>query len=180
MSHEIEAKVKVSALATITEKLKKLGADHLRDIKQADTYFMDSNNQLSLNDCGLRIRREIDDGSETAMVTFKGARTKSQYKSRPEYESGISDAAMGEKIFESLGYSKRITIQKKRSIWRIDDCLVCLDELPRLGCFVEIEGPDENIITEILAKLGLQNEPHISEGYASMMAHQLKSESIQE
>ncbi|MHC5101006.1 MAG: hypothetical protein ACYSOG_04145, partial [Planctomycetota bacterium] len=59
---------------------------------------------------------------------------------------------------------------------RLDDCEICLDELPYLGCFVEVEGPDEDVISGVLEKLDLHNEPHISHGYAAMMSHKLKQE----
>ena len=52
---------------------------------------------------------------------------------------------MMEQIFESLGYTKRITLEKTRAIWQLDGCFVCLDELPLLGYFIEVEGPDEEV-----------------------------------
>lgn len=177
--HEIEAKIKVAALEPVAEKLKQLGAVFLHDIRQIDTYFMDTHKLLRKNDCGLRIRRQTIAGEQSAMITFKGPRSDSQYKSRPEYETGISNVDMTEKIFESLGYNKRITLEKKRSIWQTDGCLVCLDQLPRLGCFVEVEGPNESIISDVLKKLELQNETHITHGYASMMRHDLKQAGVQ-
>ncbi len=176
INHEIEAKIKVPALGPVADTLKELGAEPLHEARQVDTYFMDLHKLLHKNDCGLRIRQETVGTQQTAMITFKGARDKGKYKSRPEYETGISDVASMEKIFESLGYTKRITLEKTRSVWQLDCCCVCLDELSRLGCFVEVEGPDENTITDVLTKLGLQDEPHISKGYASMMAHKLKLE----
>lgn len=179
MSHEIEAKIKVPALGPVADKLKELGATPLHEVRQVDTYLMDSHKLLHKNDCGLRIRQETIGTQETAMITFKGARSQSRYKSRPEFETGISDVTAMEKIFESLGYAKRITLEKTRSVWQFDGCHVCLDKLPRLGCFIEVEGPDENTITDVLTKLGLQGEPHISKGYASMMAHELKQEGKQ-
>lgn len=176
MSREIEAKIKVPFLGPLAAKLKELNAELLHEVRQVDTYFMDMHKLLHKNDCGLRIRREFIEDGQTATVTFKGARTKGKYKSRPEYETTVIDAETMEKIFESLGYTKRIILEKKRAIWKIDDCSVCLDELPFLGCFIEVEGPDEEAITTVLTKLNLQDEPHISQGYASMMRHKLKQE----
>ncbi|MCD6175628.1 MAG: CYTH domain-containing protein, partial [Planctomycetes bacterium] len=98
------------------------------------------------------------------------------FKSRPEYETDVGDAEIAEKIFELLGYHKGIVIEKKRGMWLLDGCEVCLDELPQLGYFVEVEGPDEKAISGVLEKLNLHNEPHISRGYASMMSRKLKQE----
>jgi adenylate cyclase class 2 len=174
MSREIEAKINVAALEPVASKLKEIGALFLHTMQQTDTYFMDTHKLLHKNDCGLRIRQQTIDGKESAYITFKGAREKTKYKSRPEYETGISDPNAAEKIFEGLGYEKRLTVEKQRSLWQLDGCEVCLDELPELGCFVEVEGPDEETISSVLAKLNLQNQPHISRGYASMTAQKRK------
>ena len=83
---------------------------------------------------------------------------------------------MTENIFESLGYYKTIVVEKKRDMWQLDACEVCLDTLPELGSFVEVEGPDENVISRVLKKLNLHNEPHITESYAAMLSRKLKQE----
>lgn len=176
MSHEIEAKIKVAALEPVRDTLEKLGAHFVQSVRQVDTYLMDTHKLLKKNDCGLRIRQQIADGQMSAKITFKGPRTDSKFKSRAEYETGIDDAATMEKIFDALGYHKRLTFEKKRAVWALDECEICLDELPHLGCFVEVEGPDEDAISGVLEKLNLHNEPHISEGYAAMMSRKLKQE----
>jgi len=176
MSHEIEAKIKVTALEPIVETLTILGAHFVQSAEQIDTYFMDTHKLLHKNDCGLRIRQQIADGLTSAEVTFKGPRTDSRFKSRPEYETGIDNVAMMEKIFDALGYHKRLTFKKKRDLWRLDHCDVCLDELTELGCFVEVEGPGEAAITGVLEKLNLHNEPHITDSYALMIARKQKQE----
>ena len=174
MSHEIEAKIKVAALGPIENKLKELDADFVRSVQQVDSYFMDTHEQLRKNDCGLRIRQQTIDNEQSALISFKGPRQDGPFKSRDEYETGITDVKMTEKIFESLGYHKKIVIEKKRDIWLLDHCEVCLDELPELGCFVEVEGPDEDVISGVLKKLNLHNQPHIPDGYAAMMSRKKK------
>ena len=135
---------------------------------------MDTHKLLHKNDCGLRVRRQSIDGKESACLTFKGAREKTKYKSRTEHETGISNPNAAENILEGLGYHKRLVVEKKRSVWRLESCEICLDELPDLGCFVEVEGADEEVISSVLAKLNLQDQPHISDGYASMAVQKLK------
>lgn len=174
--HEIEAKIKVAALEPVAEALNTLDANLLREIRQIDTYFMDADGLLKKNDCGLRIRQEWIDGKQSALITFKGAKVNSPYKSRPEFETGVDDADITAKIFESLGYKKRITVEKKRIVWKLDGCDVCLDNVARLGCFVEVEGPDEPVIAGVLEKLELQDEPILKRGYAAMTANALKQE----
>ncbi len=45
-----------------------------------------------------------------------------------------------------------------------------MDELPLLGSFLEIEGPDDKKIADVQKNLGLANLPHITESYASLVA----------
>jgi adenylate cyclase class 2 len=175
MNHEIEAKIKVPSLDGFENKLKELGADFIRMVYQADTYFMDTHKLLHKNDCGLRIRQQVIDGNKTALITFKGARKDTKFKTRPEYETGIDNVEMTENIFDALGYHKRLTVEKDRAMWRLDGCDVCLDTLPELGCFVEVEGNNEESIESVLEKLELHNEPHITESYARMTMQAMRS-----
>lgn len=173
--HEIEAKIRVQGFEDVTAKLKTSGATFLRQVRETDTY-LDAQGQLKQQGCGLRIRRQETGSTQKAIVTFKGARVQSQYKSRPEYETEISDAEMAHKIFEGLGFKPCVTVEKKRTIWALEDCTVCLDDVAVLGLFVEVEGPDEGRIEAVLKKLGKENEPHVQAGYAEML-HKLNKAS---
>ena len=55
----------------------------------------------------------------------------------------------------------------------MSDCVVCLDELPLLGSFVEIEASGEEPIAESLRKLQLADMPHINESYAHLIRAKL-------
>jgi hypothetical protein len=46
--------------------------------------------------------------------------------------------------------------------------------LPLLGDFVEIEGPNEEEITNVQNNLGLNDLPHISKSYASLLKERLQ------
>jgi hypothetical protein len=48
-----------------------------------------------------------------------------------------------------------------------------LDELPLLGCFVEIEGPDDKAIAAVQTDLGLADSAHIVESYAALIQARL-------
>ncbi|MEN8127999.1 MAG: class IV adenylate cyclase [Planctomycetota bacterium] len=174
--HEIEAKIKVPALDGFDGKLKELGAEFLHTVEQSDTYFTDTGGQLRESGCALRIRQQVIDNESSALITFKGPRQDGKFKSRIEYETGVADVEMTKKIFDSLGYHGRIVVEKERRMWSLDGCEICLDELPYLGCFVEVEGPDETVITGVLEKLNLHDEPHITESYAAMLSGKLKQE----
>lgn len=172
MTLEIEAKIRVDSLEPVAERLASLGARHIADLAQNDAYFFDAEGKLVKSGCGLRLRSETTAGQTVSILTFKGTRQKGAYKIRPEYETPIENADAMLKILEGLGYHSRLIVNKSRRLWEMDGCEVCLDNVPPLGSFVEVEGESETVIQHTLSRLGLADRPHITESYAAMMAQQ--------
>jgi adenylate cyclase class 2 len=174
MHIEIEAKLKVDSLKKVARRLKARDAKFLRGAVHTDTYFDDAKKSLRKSDSALRIRRQLMDRGEQIVIAFKGPRRKGRFKQRQEIQFGISDADIAEMFLAAIGYKKTLVYQKRRRVWRLGGCEVALDELPLLGCFVEIEGPNERKITDVQKKLGLEDLPHINQSYAALMAKQLR------
>ena len=170
MHIEIEAKLKVESLEDVKCKLVELGAEFLAEQLQRDYYFDDKDRTLTKTDKCLRLRREAVDDSERFILTYKGAKKKDRFKKRQQIEIEIKDHDSTEKMLSALGYGKVLAFEKKRRIWKIGGCTVALDELPLLGDFVEIEGPDGEKIADAKTSLGLEDLPHITESYASLVA----------
>ncbi|MHC4423586.1 MAG: class IV adenylate cyclase [Planctomycetota bacterium] len=177
MCTEIEAKLKVESHKEIVEKLTELGAVFLQEQMQTDYYFDDAGRTLTETDRCLRLRRLQAKQTEKILLTYKGAREKNRFKRRQEIELGIEDADSAEKLLSELGFQQVLVVEKKRRIWRFGRCEVALDELPLLGSFVEIEGPQEEQIAEVQKNLGLSHLPHITESYVSLMAEKLRQQS---
>ena len=95
-------------------------------------------------------------------------------KKRQEIESEINDASSFYKLLSALGYEQVLVVEKKRRLWQYGNCEVALDQLPDLGDFVEIEGPDEKDIANVQNILGLSESPHISKSYASLLNEKLQ------
>lgn len=94
------------------------------------------------------------------LVTYKGPRDPlSRAKVRREVQTHLDDPrALGE-IFEALGLLPIITLQKRRTSFRLGRCMIELDELPVGGRFVEIEGPSLRQVEAIKKKLAIDGEP---------------------
>ncbi len=174
MSTEIEAKLKVDSHKEIIEKLTELGAEILEEQLQIDYYFDDVNTTLTRGDKCLRLRRQMVGESEKFFLTYKGAREKNEFKKRQEIEIEVGDGDSAENLLSALAYEKVLVFEKKRRIWRLGNCVVALDELPLLGGFVEIEGPDGESIAGARRNLGLANVPHIGESYTFLMVEKLR------
>ena len=173
MCTEIEAKLRVDSLQVVESKLEQLGAEFIAEQLQTDTHFDDANATLKNADRCLRLRRQIVGGNTRFILTYKGAKEKSNFKKRQELEVEIMNADSIEKILMALGYERKLSVEKKRRLWRLCKCEVALDQLQVLGDFVEIEGADDKQIAHVQEKLGLAGLPHIPKGYASMIMESL-------
>ncbi len=176
---EIEAKIKVGSLAPTAGKLSEVGAKFECQLVQTDTFFNDAENKLTSSGIGLRLRREIGGETDKVILTYKGPRKKAMFKSRREIEVKLSpeDFSSMVKLLGMLGFEKILVFEKRRKVWRLDGCEVCLDEIPMLGSFVEVEGPDEHRINGVLNKLQLSALEHINKGYAGLMRDKLDESS---
>lgn len=173
MEIEIETKIRVDSFDAVWDKLKAQEAKLKAKVVQRDTFFVDTENKLIQSDRGLRLRVQIADGIETVILTYKGPRQKTDFKSRQEIEVEVDSFESMESIFLALGFEKGISFEKRRDLWLLDECEVCLDELPLLGRFIEVEGPSEDKIRLVLEKIGLSASDHIDMSYAKLMSEKL-------
>jgi adenylate cyclase class 2 len=174
MCTEIEAKLKVDSLSETERKLGELGAKFLGEQLQTDYFFDDANTTLTKSDKCLRLRKQKSGDSEKYFLTYKGSREDSNLKKRQEIESEINDAGSFYKLLSVLGYEQVLVVEKKRCLWQLEGCEVALDNLPDLGDFVEIEGPDEKNIAKVQNILGLSELPHISKSYATLLSEKMQ------
>lgn len=173
MCSEIEAKLTVDSLKPIELRLADLRADFVEQQLQTDSYFDEASDTLTKTDRCLRLRRVLVDRTEKHVLTYKGAKEKDDFKKRQQIELEIKDAHSFEKLLLAIGYEKKLVFEKRRRLWRLSTCLIALDELPLLGCFVEIEGPDDKAIATVQTDLGLADSPHIVESYAALIQARL-------
>ena len=176
---EIEAKIKVDSLDTVAGLLDRCDAKLLADLTQRDCYFDDPENKMSSGNNSLRIRRQISAGVEDIILTYKGKRGDSKFKSRPEHQVCVDDYDNMVDILKGLGYEISLSLEKRRQMWLLNGCEVSLDELPLLGYFVEVEGPSETQIAQTLKTLELSHLEHIQDGYAKLMKKRIKENGIE-
>jgi adenylate cyclase class 2 len=173
MHVEIEAKLKVDSLETVERRLAERGATFVTETVQTDAYFDTADRALTRGDRCLRLRSEQEGEAPRHIVTYKAAREADDFKKRREINLEVTSSKGAEQLFLALGYEKALVFEKRRRIWQMDGCEVALDELPLIGVFVEIEGPDANRIAHVRHMLGLGDAPHANESYASLIAERL-------
>ena len=149
-SVEREQKYRVSYIETIRKRLKKLGAKALADGFERNELF-DCGGRLRNQGLKLRLRRH---GGKITMLTLKGPRLRGHHKTRMEVETPVEYEA-AKRILELLEFRVNEAYSKIREEYRLDSCPVCLDHIPNVGWFVEVEGPPAKI-RDIARKLGLR------------------------
>lgn len=181
MSLEIEIKMPMAGLdpdfSKVLAHLKAANASPVIRLAETNIFLDRPDHYLRQHDQGLRVRLEQDrDGKlpDEVIITHKGPRLPGVTKTRQETELVVNDVNAAVSLLAALGYVETLRFQKRRDRWLLDGCHVELDTLPRLGTFVEIEGPNEAAIQNVRKKLNLTHAPLEASGYAAMLAHDLE------
>lgn len=167
--NELEIKVKINSPEQFDQLLKTCkefyGAPSY--LLQLDEYFDNLEGQLKKQDLVIRIR------------TIGTQKTIALKSPRVLLESGMShrielefEAAAGEKVQEQLvsqGLKSLEAYEKERWTFVANDCEIVLDKLPFIGTFIEIEGPSEAAIQDLVKKLKLSENSIISKNYGELM-----------
>jgi adenylate cyclase class 2 len=176
MAVEIEAKMTVESFDVVRARLCEVGAAGPVEHLEVNTFFDTEDRSLLAADEGLRLRldRLVAAGTSRHIITYKGPRRMGPLKSREEIEVEVSDPDAAASLVERLGYLRTLSFEKRRESWELEGCKVELDELPHLGKFVEIEGPDEASVMRVRERLGLASRPIVKSGYISLLMSHLQ------
>lgn len=170
---ELECKLAVESHDPTRAALRAAAAAYGGRVLEENRLLDRADGSLRASGCGLRVRRiQALDGQsvEAGSVTFKGPPRDSAYKLREEIETAVADPGAMAGLLRAIGLTETIVFEKRRETWRLGECMVDLDELPKLGRFVEIEGPSEAAIHDAIARLGLTGATEIRENYAALIA----------
>lgn len=173
MAQEIEAKYRLEDPAALRERLATCGAKRSAHVLETNRIFDTADGRLRSSDCGLRLRtcRSLGDKQQlSATLTYKGPRAAGEMKIREEVETVVSNPSASMTILQHLGFSEVVLYEKRRETWQLDACEVCLDELPQLGWFVEIEGPGVEAVKAVAGRLALETTLPLCETYIEMAA----------
>jgi predicted adenylyl cyclase CyaB len=168
---ETEAKIPVSDLAALREKILRLGARLEKDcLFEENTLFDFPSRSLSKNRQALRLRKI----GKKVFLTFKGIPQKSRtFKVREEHETEIRNSRKLKKILRSLGLKPTFSYQKHRTVFRQGPLKICLDELD-IGNYLELEGPRHDIIRFAKA-LGFSRKELVQQDYVQLIKKKQKT-----
>jgi adenylate cyclase class 2 len=167
---ELEAKVAVDDPASIEGRLGSLGALPVGKYTENDTFFDFPDRRLKNADSALRLRdrQDIETHRNTCRLTFKGPCRPGPFKHRREIEFSVDSLEQTSALLEAIGLVPFVQYAKERHSWQWRECGIEVDTLAGIGHFVEVEGPNEERIREVLGALNLTDRPMIRESYLAM------------
>lgn len=175
MMKEIEVKAHLKNENQVLEKLKQLGCTLSDPIRQVDTVYTripaKTVEEYLQNDHFVRIR-EKSDGK--CVFTMKRPLSK-EVLTKVEHETEIKDAKELEQALLLMGYQIANKVTKLRRTTRVGEFEICIDEVEKMGPFIEIEkmsDQDEVLVrkelNDFLASLGVSSEDEVHKGYDIM------------
>lgn len=162
---ETEVKIRLGSLEEGLEKLKSAGLEVRKArIFEANAMYDLPGGVLKSQGKALRLRRAGD----VVILTLKGKAAGGVYKSRPEVETPIADAAAGDAILQGLGYQVVFRYEKYRTEFGREGeaGVVTLDETP-IGTFLEVEG-EPGWIDHVANELGFTVASYLTGSYGRL------------
>ena len=180
MPLEIEAKLKVDSHESVRDKLRAAGASRLGRVLETNRIFDNADRSLLAGDRGLRVRTTQTQTHRNAgaTLTYKGPRQASAFKSRQEIQIQVDDPMEAQHLLEALGFVEAVRFEKRRESWQLGPCRIELDEVPHLGTYIEIEGPDEASVSRVQNDLGLGDLPHVRKSYIALLANHCRQHNL--
>lgn len=167
---EIEVKLRMVSAGEARRRIESAGGRVIRDRHFEDNRIFDNPQRtLSARGALLRVRSTTDGGGR---LTYKEKLGEGEEpagfraKVRREWEAEAQPPETAAQILAMTGFQVIYRYQKYRTVFRLEECAVELDETP-IGCFVEIEGPRARIL-RVAELLGVTVEEFITEDYRSL------------
>jgi len=138
---EVEVKAHVNDFSNVLEKLSEIGAEKVMIEYQKDTYFNNPGyRDFEKSDEALRIRNTTLNNDESHIIlTYKGPKLDDVSKTRKEIEVSVEDSKNAGLILENLGFKPAADVEKERTTYSINEFIISLDNVHKVGKFVEIE-----------------------------------------
>lgn len=174
---EVEIKLRLVEPDGVRARLRALGAARVGVQRETNHILDTADRRLLASGCALRVRVAVSadsaaGGAATGFttLTFKGPAEGTAIRSREEVETRVEDGDALLALLARLGYREFVRFEKRRESWRLDDCTVTLDELPRLGWWTEIEGASVPAVAATRGRLGLEGAEAVTETFVAMAA----------
>jgi predicted adenylyl cyclase CyaB len=166
MATELEAKYFCNDIDTLKNKLENLGFTCTRErfLMKRYTFAL-----TELNPSPHKWARVRDEGDKVTMA-FKQTSGINELHGTEEIEFNVSSFDNAVLFLESLGFKDHMYQEQYREIWQKDEAEVSINWWPKLESFIEIEGPNENIVKTCSENLGFDYKTAIFGGVGNLYA----------
>lgn len=138
--------------------------------------FTDSNGYIDAFDC-LRIRFTQEGDTVCFKHFHEDPKSPGKTTHCDEFEYSVSSGKVALQMFEALGYTENVTMQKLRKVYSYKDFEIVIDDISGLGLFIEIETKKEfadpkdgtQVIINLLKSIGITKIRLHSNGYITMI-----------
>lgn len=174
MTVEIEIKARLGSPRALRAKLKSLGARFAGLDKERNNRLDTKGRALEKQKNALRVR-ELGKG---CLVTMKLFRRAKRTKQREEIEFEAQSPKTVLRMFAKLGYTPIWVYEKRRENYTLGRAHVCIDQLPRMGWFAEIEAPTEREVLATARRLGLPKKSLTTKHYPQLAKEQFHTKKV--
>ena len=171
---EIELKFKVDNLDALINKLKEEQCEISTVKMQNDTIYVQDLNDTESKEGSvwLRVRKE----NNKIELNYKKQSKKKMESEEIEFE--VSSYELANQFLKALGYLPWVEVNKKRRYSNYKEYNICIDEVEKLGSFVELEilvdkdnkEDYELALLEVAKKLGINPDKRINSHYDTMIS----------
>ncbi len=152
MQTEIEAKFLNINHDTMRETLTSIGAECVQPdrLMRRKTYDFPDQRLRKDHNGWARVR---DEGNKIT-VSYKQLNDRS-FQGTKEVNVVVDNFEHADQLLQALGLQARSYQETRRESWRLDGVEIELDEWPWTKPYIELEGPTEEVVMSVAAKLGL-------------------------
>ena len=171
---EIELKFKVDNKDDVISFLENNGCTVSTPTCQWDTIYVSDLSNVESTEGSIFLRvRKTDDVVE---LNFKKQSAKKHESQEIEFEVGSYEKSNA--FLKALGFKEWVQVNKKRQHSKYKDFNICIDEVERLGTFIEIEllvdedndGDYENMLLDVAKEMGIDTDHRINSHYDTMIS----------
>ena len=167
MRRNIELKARLPSLAAAVDTARRLATEHLGTVHQVDTYFCCTTGRLKLRE---------SDNAPSQLVWYSRAE-QDQSKASDYLLVDAPDPALLKQAL-SLALGVMVVVEKQREIFLWHNVRIHLDEVARLGSFLEFEavlGPDvddqqgHQQIADLRSEFAISSEDLLQNSYSDLL-----------
>lgn len=161
-NEEIESKFPIADRAKLHWKILSLHPEVLADeIYELNLLLDRTVNPLEDDFQRLRLRLQ---GTVVTLTYKRSLKKEDGVAYREEIETEVEDFENMKLILERLGYHTHFVYEKYRSVFKLDDCVLMLDDTP-IGTYLEIESASLGQIKQMAQRLEVDPDAAMATGY---------------